>query len=61
MRRYFRQAKALLAVGGIIAVEIGFGAMVAIYELLDSDAAWRDVAVNNDLAGIPRVVSAVRN
>jgi release factor glutamine methyltransferase len=57
----FQQAKALLAVGGIIAVEIGFGAMVAIYELLDSDAAWRDVAVNNDLAGIPRVVSAVRN
>jgi release factor glutamine methyltransferase len=57
----FQQAKALLGAGGIIAVEIGFSALAAVREPLDSDAAWRDVAVNNDLAGIPRVVSAIRN
>jgi release factor glutamine methyltransferase len=56
----FQQAKALLAAGGIIAVEIGCGARDAVRELLDLDAAWRGVAVNNDLAGIPRVVSAIR-
>lgn len=55
----FQQAKALLAAGGVIAVEIGFGAQAAVGEMLG--AAWRDVAVSNDLAGIPRVVSAIRN
>jgi release factor glutamine methyltransferase len=57
----FHQAKALLAGGGIIAVEIGYGAMDAIRMLLNQDPAWCDIAVNNDLSGIPRVVSAIRN
>ena len=57
----FQQAKALLAGGGIIAVEIGYGAVDAVRILLDEDPAWSDIDVNNDLSGIPRVVSAVRN
>jgi release factor glutamine methyltransferase len=57
----FQQAKVLLAPDGIIAVEIGCGALSAVRELLDQDAVWCDVTVKNDLAGIPRVVSAVRN
>jgi release factor glutamine methyltransferase len=56
----FQQARALLKRGGIVAVEIGHGALDAVRGLLETDGAWRNVAAQDDLAGIPRVVSAER-
>jgi release factor glutamine methyltransferase len=56
----FQQAKALVRPGGAIVVEIGQGALDAVVALLENDPAWRDIAMKNDLAGIPRVISAQR-
>jgi hypothetical protein len=36
-------------------LELGFGSLQHVTSLL---AAWRDVAVTPDLAGIPRVIAA---
>jgi len=56
----FQQAQALLKPGGAIVVEIGQGALDVVHALLENDPAWRDIAVKNDLAGIPRLVHAER-
>ncbi len=44
---------------GFLVLEIGFGARDKIQPFLDS-ASWKNVCVANDLAGIPRVLSAQR-
>jgi release factor glutamine methyltransferase len=53
------QAENLLSVGGVIVVELGHDAADHVRALL-STAAWRDVAIADDLAGIARVASAIR-
>jgi release factor glutamine methyltransferase len=55
-----RQAEELLAPGGVLALELGYSAADHVGTLLSSPA-WRDVAIANDLAGIARVASALRN
>lgn len=45
--------------GGLLILEIGFGARDKIQPLFDS-ASWNNIRVSNDLAGIPRVLSAQR-
>ncbi len=45
--------------GGFLILEIGFGARDKIQPFLDS-ASWKNICVTNDLAGIPRVISAQR-
>jgi release factor glutamine methyltransferase len=45
--------------GGILVVELGHNSLPAVQPLLD-DANWKNVGVTNDLAGIPRVLSAER-
>lgn len=45
--------------GGFLALEIGFGALDKIQPLVNS-ASWNNIRVSNDLAGIPRVLSAQR-
>jgi release factor glutamine methyltransferase len=54
------QAGKLLRGGGIFVCEIGFGALDNIRPLLDEISIWTAVRVTNDLAGIPRVLSAER-
>jgi release factor glutamine methyltransferase len=54
------QCAQLLHSGGIFACEIGFGAQDRIRPLLDDSSVWTAVKVTNDLAGIPRVLSAQR-
>lgn len=43
----------------VLAVEIGYGASERVRRLLDG-GGWKDLRIANDLAGIPRVISARR-
>jgi release factor glutamine methyltransferase len=54
------QAAAQLKSGGLLVVEIGYGALEQVQPLLGGSKAWTDVRVTNDLAGIPRIISAER-
>jgi release factor glutamine methyltransferase len=51
------QAAAHLKPGGILVLELGHNTLPAVRPLLDA-AAWTNVGVTNDLAGIPRVLAA---
>jgi release factor glutamine methyltransferase len=53
------QAEQRLAAGGILVVELGYNASNFVRPLLDR-AAWTNVSLTNDLAGIPRVLAAQR-
>ena len=53
------QSAAHLKPGGILVLELGHNSLPAVQPLLDA-ANWTDVAVTNDLAGIPRVLAAER-
>jgi release factor glutamine methyltransferase len=56
-RRLIPEAWAALRVGGLLAMEFGFGQREALRELLQ---AWGEVRFLDDYAGIPRVVLAIR-
>jgi release factor glutamine methyltransferase len=45
--------------GGILVLELGHNSLAAVQPLLDA-AAWTNVSVANDLAGIARVIAAER-
>ncbi len=53
------QAEKLLGPGGMLVLELGYGAAKAVYALLDQ-LTWTRVNITNDLAGIPRVIAAQR-
>ena len=53
------QAAALLKPGGILVLELGHDSAEHVLGMLDAPE-WSDVAITNDLAGIPRVASARR-
>jgi release factor glutamine methyltransferase len=53
------QSAAHLKPGGILVLELGHDSLPAVRPLLDTPA-WANVGVANDLAGIPRVLSAER-
>ena len=55
-----RQAEKLLRAGGILVLELGYNALDHVRTLLRAEDRWHRVHVANDLAGIPRVVSAER-
>jgi release factor glutamine methyltransferase len=59
VRRLVAGAAALMAPGGVLALEIGAGQAEATRSLL-RDAGLTDVQTRKDLAGIERVVSGVR-
>jgi release factor glutamine methyltransferase len=54
-----REAAARLDGGGILVLELGYDSLAAVGPLLDN-SSWTNVAVTNDLAGIPRVLAAER-
>jgi release factor glutamine methyltransferase len=54
------QAAELVKPGGFLALEIGYGALDRVRPLLDEFPAWTEIRVANDLAGIPRIISARR-
>lgn len=53
-------AAELVKPGGFLALEIGYGALDRVRPLLDEFPAWTEIRVANDLAGIPRIISARR-
>lgn len=53
------QAEQLLSAGGLFVLELGYNAAEHVGSLLAA-TRWRDLAIANDLAGIPRVASAIR-
>ena len=53
------QAAQLLKPGGLIVLELGHGSLPAVHPLLET-SHWATIGVTNDLAGIPRVISAER-
>jgi release factor glutamine methyltransferase len=57
--RLIAEAAEHLRCDGLLAMEIGYGALEEIRLMLQT-AEWRDIHVTNDLAGIPRVVSTLR-
>ena len=59
VRRLVAAAPALLAAGGVLALEIGAGQAAATAELL-SGAGFSDVRTRRDLGGVDRVVSGVK-
>jgi release factor glutamine methyltransferase len=46
--------------GGILVLELGHKALGEVRPILDAQGGWTGVAVTDDLAGIPRVISAER-
>ncbi len=55
--RLIRQSRDYLKPGGLIAVEIGYEQADPVVDMVRSTFPAREVSVENDLAGIPRVVS----
>ena len=53
------QAAMHLKPGGLLVLELGFNSLSAVEPLLDP-GEWTNVSVTDDLAGIPRVLSAER-
>ena len=71
--RLIAQAAGALRAGGVLVLELGYDSLAHVQALLARpDAApdgaasgrnsrWSDIRVTNDLAGIPRVISATRS
>lgn len=57
--RLMAHAGESLCAGGLLVVEMGHGAAERVHASLDDDV-WTDIRVTQDLAGIPRVISAER-
>jgi release factor glutamine methyltransferase len=53
------QSATHLKPGGLLVLELGHNSLPAVQPLLDAPT-WTNIAVTNDLAGIPRVIAAER-
>ncbi len=60
IRRLIPQAAPALRDGGALVMEITLAREKLVRNLLGEDPCWEEVAVGADLAGLPRVVTAVR-
>lgn len=49
-----------LKAGGLLAVEVGYGQAQKVKSMLESTGCYGDIAIEKDLAGIERVVLAIR-
>jgi release factor glutamine methyltransferase len=57
--RLIAQSQRHLRPGGLLVLEIGYGARERVRRLLD-ETVWREIVITDDLAAIPRVISAIR-
>ena len=58
--RLIEPAGALLSPRGILVLELGHGAADAVRKMFHMQRDWANVSITNDLASIPRVLSAER-
>lgn len=58
--RLIQQAGELLRSGGVLVLELGYDSAQYVRAILVAQRQWVNVSVTNDLAGIPRVLSAER-
>ncbi len=58
--RLIEQAGALLGTGGILVLELGYNSADEVRKMFHVQRPWANVSITNDLAGIPRVLSAIR-
>jgi release factor glutamine methyltransferase len=58
--RLIAQAKTHLAEGGLLVLELGAGLFENVSDLLEARSGWTRVSAAQDLAGIVRVISAIR-
>jgi len=56
-----KQAGERLVPGGLLVLELGFGQFEAVSTLLDAAHGWTRVSAMQDLAGIVRVISAIKD
>jgi release factor glutamine methyltransferase len=54
------ETEEVLGENGIIVLELGYNSLEHVQSIFGASVGWSDVAVQNDLAGIARVISAVR-
>jgi len=54
------EAQSRLAPGGLLVIELGLGQFEPLGDLLDAARGWTRVSAKQDLAGIVRVISAVK-
>jgi release factor glutamine methyltransferase len=54
------QAARRLRSGGILVLELGYNALPHVRPLFDTEKDWQQIRLTQDLAGIPRVLSAQR-
>jgi release factor glutamine methyltransferase len=57
-QRLIGQATRLLSPGGILVVELGYGAADPVRRMLQVAPGWANIGTTDDLAGIPRVLAA---
>jgi release factor glutamine methyltransferase len=57
-KRLIDQAHAALREGGLLVLELGHNSLYDVRRMLEATHNWRGIKVTNDLAGIPRVISA---
>jgi len=58
--RLIEQSGALLRPGGILVLELGYNSAGEVRKVFHVEQHWANVSITNDLAGIPRVLAAVR-
>lgn len=58
--RVIEQSQALLKSGGSLVMELGYGAAEEVRAMVESQSAFANIRITNDLAGIPRVLAANR-
>jgi len=56
--RLIEQAARSLTSGGILVVELGWGAAAKVEGMLEADSEWANIHTTDDLAGVPRVLAA---
>lgn len=59
--RLIEQAESQLGPKGLLILELGYDAAEYVRKMIDARGAWRDVAITNDLAGIPRVLASFKS
>jgi release factor glutamine methyltransferase len=54
-----RDAAEFLKARGLLVLELGHNSLPGVMQFLERSGAWTEIRVTNDLAGIPRVISAL--